>query len=297
MNLAQVEAFLVLCEELHFGRTAERLHVSQPRVSRLIAGLEGHVGGRLFERTSRRVAPTPLGERLRDELAPAYQRLTAAVATARSSARSPAGVLRLGFAATTAGPALDRLVATFERERPDCALSLHEVPLVDSYTPLRSGEIDVLACWLVFDDPGLTRGPELARYPRVLAVAADHPLAGRDSVPVEVLADHLVPNFAGQGLAERVRQAMVPTRTPSGRPVLVHPTPVRTVGETASLIARGQAVLPTVSLMENRFGTDGIAFVPIRDLPPIPLGLMWWTANENARIRALAEVAGTLTRK
>lgn len=294
VDLVQVESFLVLCEELHFGRTAQRMHVSQPRVSRLVASLESELGGALFERTSRRVVLTPLGVRLRDDLAPAYERMTAAVASARTAARSPAGPLRVGFAATTAGPALDRLVVAFERAHPDCAVALHEVTLADSYTPLRSGEIDVLVCWLVLDDADLTRGPAIAAYPRVLAVAADHPLAGEPSVSVEVLGDHPVPAWGFSGSADRVREAMVPSRTPSGRPVRAHPTVVRTVGEVASLIARGQAVLPTVSSMGHRFGTDGIALVPIRDLPPTPLGLLWCTAHENGRIRALAEVAREL---
>jgi DNA-binding transcriptional LysR family regulator len=291
VELAQIEAFLVLCEELHFGRTAERLHVSQPRVSRLIASLESEVGAALAERTSRRVVLTPLGSRLRDELAPAYSLLTAAMSNARAAARSP-GPLRLGFTATTAGPPLDRLVTAFERAQPDCTLSLKEVELTDSYTPLRTGEIDVLVCWLVLDEPGLTFGPTIASYGRVLAVAADHPLAGEASVPVEVLADYPVPNWEFEGMAIRVRQAMVPSRTPSGRPVLVHPTPVRTVSEAVSLIARKQAVLPTVSL--QRFENHQIVLVPIRDLPPVPLGLVWWTAHENARIRALAQVANDL---
>src|SRR3954452_22116344 len=62
VTLAQAEAFLVLTDELHFGRTAERMILSQARVSRLIASLEVEVGGLLFERTSRRVRVTPLGE-------------------------------------------------------------------------------------------------------------------------------------------------------------------------------------------------------------------------------------------
>jgi DNA-binding transcriptional LysR family regulator len=291
MELAQIEAFLVLCEELHFGRTAQRLHVSQPRVSRLIASLESEVGAPLAERTSRRVVLTPLGNRLRNELVPAYSLLATAMSNARTAARSP-GLLSLGFTATTAGPSLDRLVTAFERAQPDYTLSLKEVALADSYTPLRTGEIDVLACWLVLDEPGLTRGPMIASYGRVLAVAADHPLAGAERVSVEVLADYPVPNWEFEGTASRVLQAMVPSQTPSGRPVRVHPTPVRTVSEAVSLIARKQAVLPTVSL--QRFENHRIVLVPIRDMPPVPLGLVWWTANENARIRALAQVASDL---
>jgi DNA-binding transcriptional LysR family regulator len=295
LDVAQIQAFLVLCEELHFGRTAERLHVTQPRVSRLVASLERDVGGALFERTSRRVALTPLGGQLRDDVVPAYERLTAALAGARRAARSPAGQLRLGFAATTAVPAVDELVVAFERAHADCTLSLHEVPLFDSMGPLRSGEIDVMVCWLVLDDPAFTLGPTIAEYPRVLAVADDHPLAGEESVSVEVLADYPVPTWDFRSSADRIRQAMVPAQTPSGRPVRTHPTAVRTVGEVASLIARGQVVLPTPTSMQHRFGHDRIVLVPISDLPPVPLGLLWCTSHENARIRALAQVAQSLT--
>lgn len=292
MDLAHIEAFLALSEELHFGRTAQRLHLSQPRVSRLIAALESEIGAPLFERTSRRVMLTPLGARLRDRVRLAHDQLTAAVADARVAARSPAGQLRLGFTATTAGTALDRLVVAFERAHPECTLSLQEVTLADSYTPLRSGTIDVLVCWLVLDDPTLTLGPEIARYARMLGVAADHPLAARPSVSVEVLADHPVPNWDFHGLAAEVLRAMVPTETPSGRPIRPYPTPVRTVSEVTSLVARGRVVLPTVAM--QRFGTDGVVLVPIHDLPPVPLGLIWCTSHENERIRALAGVARDL---
>ena len=135
--------------------------MTQPRVSRLIASLESEVGAALAERTSRRVVLTPLGSRLRDELVPAYSQLNVALSNARAAARSP-GPLRLGFTATTAGPPLDRLIMAFERARPDCTLSLKEAALADSYTPLRTGEIDVLVCWLVLDEPGLTPGPAIA---------------------------------------------------------------------------------------------------------------------------------------
>src|SRR5690606_15884816 len=68
VDLRDIEIFLTLAEELHFGRTAERLHVSTPRVSQSIAQQERRIGAPLFERTSRRVTLTPLGARLRDDL-------------------------------------------------------------------------------------------------------------------------------------------------------------------------------------------------------------------------------------
>jgi DNA-binding transcriptional LysR family regulator len=72
MDMQQVEAFLAVADELHFGRAAEQLVLSRPRVSRLIASLEREVGGTLFDRTSRRVRLTPLGARFLGQLRPGW---------------------------------------------------------------------------------------------------------------------------------------------------------------------------------------------------------------------------------
>jgi hypothetical protein len=70
-----IEIFLTLAEELHFGRTAERLHVSTARVSQTIRKLERRIGAALFDRTSRQVALTLIGRRLEADLRPAYQQI------------------------------------------------------------------------------------------------------------------------------------------------------------------------------------------------------------------------------
>lgn len=101
MELAAIVAFLTLAEELHSARTAERMHVSPGRVSQRIRTLEHKLGGSLFVRTSRRVALTPLGAQLRDELAPAYKMFGATLDHARNTAASPSRVLHVGFTATT----------------------------------------------------------------------------------------------------------------------------------------------------------------------------------------------------
>src|SRR5436305_14849521 len=109
MDTAEIEVFLVLAEELHFGRTAERLRLPQPRVSRLVASLERRAGGALFERTSRRVRLTPLGEQLAGRLRPAYAQLTAALDEARAAARQAVGAVRIGFSPTSNMAPLTRL--------------------------------------------------------------------------------------------------------------------------------------------------------------------------------------------
>lgn len=87
MDTAEIEVFLVFAEELHFGRTAERLPLTQSQVSRLAARLERRAGGALFERTTRRVRLTPLGEQLRGGLQPGYAQITATLEAARAASR------------------------------------------------------------------------------------------------------------------------------------------------------------------------------------------------------------------
>lgn len=295
MNLTQVEVFLVLCEELHFGRTAQRLHLTQPRVSRLLASLEREVGGALFDRTSRRVRLTPLGLGLRDELAPAHEALVAAVTNARTAARDPAGLLRIGFTQTTQAWAV-ALVEAFESQRREHRTELREVNVADPYGPLRRGEIDVLVNWLAADEPDLTLGPAIDRPQRVLAVSTTHPLADRTSVSIEDVADYRVRAFPTD-VPRALWETIIPARTPSGRPIPRTGTPptatARSISEVIADVARGTIVHPTVAVPHFR-GHDNIVLVPIRDLPPVPLGLIWCTAHENARIRALAEVASHL---
>lgn len=293
MDTAEIEVFLVLAEELHFGRTAERLRLPQPRVSRLVASLERQVGGSLFERTSRRVRLTPLGQQLESRLRPVYAQLIAALDEARITASQAAGDIRIGFSPTSNMEVLTRLVEAFETDNPGCRTVLEVVSNFDPYSALRRGELDVLVNWLAADEPDLTVGPVLEQRDRVLAVAANDPLAARPSVSLEDLAGRevalMTPPFP-----PALYDAIFPPRTPSGR-VIRRTQPARSIHELVSLIARGLIVHPTASGIPMLV-RDDIALVPIKDLPPLPLGLIWCTAHDNARIQAFAETARSLRR-
>lgn len=91
-----LEIFLALVEELHFGRTAERLHVTTARVSQAIKQLQRRIGATLFERASRRADLMPIGRRLQDDLRPAVQQIQDGIDRAVSAARGVRGVLRVG---------------------------------------------------------------------------------------------------------------------------------------------------------------------------------------------------------
>lgn len=292
VELRELRIFLALADELHFGRTAERLGISQPGVSEAVRVLEARLAVRLFDRTSRRVSLTSAGEQLRRTLAPAVLALERTLADASDWSGEVRGLLRVGFVLTTEGPALSRLIAAFHTRHRGCEVRLQEVETFDAYRGLRRGDIDVLCNWSAVDEPDLTAGTVFAHYERALAVARSHRLAGRSSVSVEELADEEVALLPAT-TPSAVYDLLVPRRTPSGRPIR-RTQPVRTINEILSLVARGRIVHPTSSTVPI-FARDDVVLIPIEDLPPIPLGLVWCTARENSRIRALDETAGSMT--
>ena len=291
VELRELRVFLALADELHFGRTAERLGISQPAVSESVRALESRLGVKVFDRTSRRVRLTPAGEGLERGLVPALAAIDRALAGASELSRTVQGLLRVGFVLTTEGPALSRLIAAFQARYPACEVRLQEVETFDAYRALRRGDIDVLCNWLAVDQPDLAAGAAFAHYRRALAVAPTHRLAGRPSVLVEDLADEetaLLP----RSVPPAVYDLLVPPRTPSGRAIR-RTRPVATINEILSLVALGRIVHLTSSAVPI-FNRDDITLVPVSDLPPLPLGLVWCAGRDNPRIRALNEIAAEM---
>ncbi len=292
MELAQIEVFLVLAEELHFGRAAERLYLSQSRVSRLVSSLEREVGGRLLERTSRTVTLTPLGQSLREQIEPPYTQLLAAFRAAQRSVAGISGQLRVGCTVTTNGAALSRLLECFRTAHPECELVLSEVDMLDPYSALRAGGIDVLVNWLAVDEPDLVIGPVIEERRRVLAVGRSHRLAARESVSIEDVALEPVGLFPPP-YPQALRDAFCPPVTPAGTPV-DRTRAVHSASETMDLIARREIVHVTVESLALA-ARDNVVLVPVTDLPPMPLGLIWARAAEHERIRAMAALARQMT--
>jgi DNA-binding transcriptional LysR family regulator len=151
IELREVRAFLlVLAEELNFARTAERLGVTHSRISQIIRLLETRVGGRLFERTSRRVRLTPVGERLRDSLAQPYAELERGFA----DARDVAGTLRIGmYLRVNCGPDWLEIVRLFNARHQACDVEIVDTKVDRDYLEvLRRGEVDMLASRLPLSD-------------------------------------------------------------------------------------------------------------------------------------------------
>jgi DNA-binding transcriptional LysR family regulator len=290
VELRELRIFLALADELHFGRTAERLGISQPSVSEAIRLLERRLGARLFERTSRSVRLTPAGAGLRQRLAPLLETLDRTLTETREAVNGVSGLLRIATTETTLLPPVVRLASAFEAAYPTCLTEFVETTFTSPYSTLRRGQADVLVNWLAVDEPDLTAGPAISCCERVLAVCRGHRLAGRQSISTEELADEVV-DSNDPPVPDSLMDAIIPPRTPSGR--IIKRTVNRGVfSEHVAGIALGRYVHPTMRGI-NQFERDDIILIPIRDLPPLSLGIIWRTVAEDARIRALAEVART----
>ena len=290
VELREIRVFLTLAEELHFGRTAERLSLTQSRVSQTLRGLETRLGSRLLNRTSRRVALTPEGEQLRDELGPAYRELLGVLGRFSHAREVMAGVVRLGVSWHGAiGPRLLRAIDTFEALHSECQIETEELPFRDRLAPLREGKVDLMIARLPIDQPDIELGPEVSIEPRVVAVARDHPLAALGSISIEDLAEHRVPDLTDLGPKE-IGAAYVPETAPSGRPIERLGVRIRDFSDLVILIARGRVVQPTVASATPRFAHANVVCLPIVDMPPSRSALAWRRGASDPRLLAFVAI-------
>ncbi|MGW2227291.1 LysR family transcriptional regulator [Streptomyces formicae] len=290
MERQELETFLTLAEELHFGRTAERLLLSQARVSQTVKKLERKIGAPLFERTSRVVRMSPLGRQLYEELAPLHQEMEAAVARAKDSARGVGGELNVGFLGAGAGTLTGPILALFRERRPGVEVRMRETQFQDPLGALRSGEVDLLFTCLPVEEPDLAVGPVVINEPRLLAMPLGHPLAGRVSVSLEELAGE---TFFGvvNGAPAYWWDFHVPPRTPSGREIR-RGQAVASFQELMTLVAAGQGISPVVASVEKYYARPGVTFVPLDDVPCAEVALIHRTTGTNARAEAFVRAVG-----
>ncbi|HDY6329421.1 TPA: LysR family transcriptional regulator [Pseudomonas aeruginosa] len=209
MELRHLRYFIAVAEELHFGRAAERLGISQPPLSQQIQALEEEIGARLFVRTNRRVELTDAGRLFLDESRQVLAQVDKAVLLARRAHLGELGELKIGF--TSSAPFTSTIpssIHAFRKAYPDVHLDLQEMSsrqvlkalLEES---LQVGVIRPLAL------PDAVHWVELFREPLVAVLRADHPLAAgsEDGLAIAALAEEpfvFFPRSYGTGLYDQV---------------------------------------------------------------------------------------------
>ncbi|MFI1680910.1 LysR family transcriptional regulator [Streptomyces sp. NPDC020607] len=289
MERDELECFLLLADELHFGRTAERMRLSRARVSQLVQRLERRVGAPLFIRTSRRVGLTALGRQLRADLEPHHRAIEAALERAVATARGIDSVLHVGFANPLTGEIVMKATEALRVTHPGLAVEVCEVPLGDPYGQLRKGKFDVQLTEFPVREEDLRGGSVLLAEDRVLALPSSHPLAARPSVTREDLAD--VPLLTIDGdVPDYWLDHHAPPRTPGGRPIGRGPG-VTNTQEALTLVAAGKGALLAPAHTATYFARPGVTYVPLTDAEPTGYGLVWRRDRETGAVAAFARTA------
>ncbi|TCD25174.1 LysR family transcriptional regulator [Lelliottia amnigena] len=257
IELRHLRYFIAVAEELHFGRAAARLNISQPPLSQQIQILEQQVGARLLARTNRSVSLTAAGKQFLADSRQVLSLVNDASARAERLHLGETGELRIGF--TSSAPfisAVSHTLSTFRRHYPDVHIQTREINTREQIVPLNEGSLDL----------GLMRNTQLPdtlawevilREPLMAMIPRDHPLAAQPSVTLAELAQEPFVFFdphVGTGLYDDILGLM--------RRYGLSPVITQEVGEAMTIIGLvaaglGVSILPAsfkrVQLNEMRW--------------------------------------------
>lgn len=180
--------FLILAEELNFGRAAERLYISQPPLSQAIKRLEDAVGARLFDRGRQGVALTDAGKVFVDEARRLLELEDAAIRRVRQAEAGVCGVVRLGFVGSVSYVLLPELLARFRHEYPDVAFDLRERTSAEQVEDLAAGRLDLGIVRLPVADGADLAQKTIHRERMVAVLPLGHRLAARRAIRLRELA-------------------------------------------------------------------------------------------------------------
>lgn len=287
-DIRQLRYFVTLAETLHFGRAAERLHITQPPLTRQIAGLEKELGVLLLERGSRQARLTHAGQRLLEDARLAIATFDQACRNTQLAARGELGNLSIGFMMHAAHTGLPRLAKRFMAQRPKVHVEFREmIPDVLADAVL-TGRFDAA----IMFDPGAIQGlsmQQIFEEPLCLALHPGHKLADRKAIDASQLAGEpliAVPPDVAPTLRSAIeRYCRSGGFAPSFR------LEVQLQQTIVSLVAEDLGVAMVPSSMRT-LGLPGVVFCDLKKAPKVAHVLAWRAANRNPTLPPFLKAAG-----
>ncbi|MDA8346874.1 MAG: LysR family transcriptional regulator [Thermaerobacter sp.] len=288
MELRQLSCFIVVAEELNFRRAAERLHISQPHVTRMIQALEEDLGAPLFTRTRRRISLAPAGQELLGGARDILARARAAKMQAQRAAAGEVGILELAFVSTAGVVLMPALVRAFRTQFPDVSLSLTAMTTLEQLQALREDRIQIGLLRIITDEPGLER--RIVCEERLYAIVPDgHPRAEQPSIRIRDLRDEpliVYPRADGPVVYDRIIDHC---RYAGFEPSIVQECGHNQgmTGLVAAEVGIALAIGTPLSLAGN-----GVRVLNLTDdIPSWPLSLAWRVGRQSATATAFLNVA------
>ena len=288
LEFSHLRSFVVIAEELHFGRAALRLHMTQPPLSRQIQLLEHQVGAQLLDRSGRNVRLTLAGRAFLPDARAILRLAESASLSARRISTGEAGSIALGFTASSGYKFLPGLIVVCREKLPGVELVLKEMVTMEQIEALASGRLDVA----LLRPHAATADFEtrcVVREPLVSALPDNHPLASGELPTLEDF-DH-APFLTYSPMEARYFHDLVAgTFSRAG----VHPDFTQYVTQIHTLLALvraglGAALIPEAA-MTLRF--EGVTFRPLQKLrpaKPVELYMAWKRDNDNPVLERFLE--------
>jgi DNA-binding transcriptional LysR family regulator len=293
MKLRVLEYFTVLAEELHFGRAADRLAITQPPLSLAIKDLEAELGVQLLLRNSKHVELTPAGAAFLEEARQILDRVTKAGGVAKAVARGIRGRLEVGMTGSLVYRGVPGIVRQFGQAMPGIDLVLREMSTAEQLQDLLHGQLDAGFVNAAVVPPQLQSLP-LADDQFVLCLPESHPRAGARTVALKALGDERFVMFSRE-----VSPANYDNVIAIFSRARIHPRTVHAARQWLTIVAMvaqglGVSLVPR-SLARSR--VDGVRFVPFSGAPALaPALLVWNPAHTSPALEGFIESAARTIR-
>jgi DNA-binding transcriptional LysR family regulator len=293
IELRHLRYFMMVAEELHFGRAAERLHMAQPPLSQQIRQLEAELGFQLFYRTKRSVVLTEAGQIFWGECRKIFWQLEQAVRTGQQVSRGELGQLAIAFVSSAAYSVLPQILRSFRSTLPQVSLELHELTTDQQIRWLREGRIDV----------GFVRPPieaeefgctTIFQEPLVVALPQAHTLALQSQVALCTLAGEpfiLFPRLLAPGLYDQIISLC--QQGGFSPNVVQEAIQMQTI---ISLVAAemGVAIVP-ISLQNLQ--RTGVVYRPLVEVTPRAAIAVTWRKDASATVQRFLEIVQQVTQQ
>jgi DNA-binding transcriptional LysR family regulator len=285
-TLSQLTLFVAVAEELHFGRAAERLRMTQPPLSRQIQLLEKELRVQLFDRSSRSVKLTPAGQSLLADARRLLQQSERTALSVRKASQGRLGLLRVGFTAASANSGLHTVLSAAAEAIDEVEVELREMVTMEQIEAISDGSLDLGMVRPPVTRPDLLSRP-LVRESLMVALQTSHPLA-RSGGPVDVADLDGQPMVMYSPIESRYFFELTSAvlHAASVRPVMV-----QYLSQIHSLLALvnldwGFAMVPESA---GHMHFDNVSYLPLRLPAPasVELDLVWRQANDNPALHRL----------
>ena len=289
LDLRRLRYFLILAEELHFGRAARRLNISQPGLSQQVRLLERELGVELIHRASR-TSLTPAGDALREESIDLFKRVESLIAHVLAVDNRIHESLRLVYTRSAPSVVTFRVVEAFKARYPNIEVSTETAWTERNLEMLRSGSIDAAFVQLPLHDSSHVAVREIVRTNLVAAVPSGHSLAQLEVVTREDLRDvPLVhwPRAQAPGYYDSIVQQIWGTRQPSisaEEPDAEHMLAAVAAGKGITILERSRAI---------QLCPPGVVVRSVTDPAPVAIiGLAWLKHSTSSAAKRFIQFLG-----